>query len=268
MVSKRLGVIAGAGDLPAIVAGAAHAQGYAVISIALTEAVSASLAPLSTRLYQYGPGQVSRILHVLREEQITELLLIGKIDKRVLFDRFRLDLHALRFLFRLPNRDDDTLLSAVIHELEREGFQVLSPQQFLADRFPQKGVLTKRKPTQREWRDIEYGVTLAKEIGKLSIGQTIVVRDRVVLAVEALEGTDEVITRGCNLSKGKAVVVKVSRPHQDMRVDVPTVGLQTVERMKEGKATVLAIEAAKTLLVDPQAMIEKAEHAAISIVAV
>ncbi len=268
MSSKRLGLIAGEGNLPIVVAGVACERGYEVVSIALTEQIATPLGSLSARLYQFAPGQVSRILKTLREEKVRELLLIGKIDKRILFDRLRFDLRALRILLRLRKQDDDTLLSTLIHELEQEGFQVLSPRTFLADRFPAKGVLTTRQPTPREWQDIEYGMTMAKAIGQLSIGQTLVIRDRVVVAVEALEGTDETIKRGCTLAGEKAVVVKVSRPQQDMRLDVPTVGLRTVQCMADGKATVLAIEAEKTLLVDAEAMLTLAEQAGISIVAV
>ncbi|RMF90741.1 MAG: LpxI family protein [Nitrospinota bacterium] len=268
MAAKRLGLLAGGGELPLLVARAARAQGYSVVSIALTDTTPTALQGISERMYRLSPGQAHRILSTLRQERISEVLLIGKVNKEILFERFRFDLRALRLLFRLPNRDDDTILAAIVTELEGEGFHVLPPLHFLADQVPSKGVLTRRRPTRREWADIEYGVPLAREIGRLGIGQTIVVRDQMVLAVEALEGTDETIRRGCALGKEGAVVVKVSRPQQDLRLDMPTVGLQTIRCLAEGKAAALAIEAEKTLLVHGEEMLEEAERAGLSVVAV
>jgi hypothetical protein len=160
----------------------------------------------------------------------------------------RLDLRALRLLSRAPDYRDATLLQALVAELAREGLEVVAQTRVLGHLVTPEGVLGQRQPSSREWHDICYGFTQAKQLAALDIGQTIVVRRQTVLAVEAVEGTDAAIQRGCRLGRRGAVVVKVSRPQQDMRFDVPTVGPQTLQELIAGRATVLAVEAGTTLM--------------------
>jgi DUF1009 family protein len=198
---------------------------------------------------------------------VRDLVLIGKVSKDVLFRRWRLDNRAWRILRRAKSFQDDVLLAEIIREFASEGMRVVEQSYFLPDLCPKGGVLTRRRPTRREWQDIEYGFGAARSIGKLGIGQTIVVRHGTILAVEGMEGTDEAIMRGCRLAHEGAVVVKVSRPGQDLRLDIPTVGMKTLQVMREGRATVLAIEAGKTLVLGGEEFSRAADDASISVVA-
>jgi DUF1009 family protein len=242
-------------------------RGLEVVAIALCEPAYLRLHPLVQRLYSFGAGQGNKIVAALKHEGVRELVIIGRVSKEVLFQRWRFDSRALRVLSRARSFQDDALLAEVIREFESEGIQVVEQSHFIPERCPQGGVLTRRRPTRREWRDIEYGFSAARGIGRLGIGQTIVVKHGVVLAVEAMEGTDETIARGCRLAREGAVVVKVSRPGQDLRLDMPTVGLRTLAAMQAGKATVLAIEAGRTLVVEGDAFVQAADEAGISAVA-
>lgn len=262
-----VGLIAGEGELPTILARAMLSRGVDVAAIALSESIYGQLQPLVQRLYCFSAGQGNKIVEALQCEGVRDLVLIGKVSKDVLFRRWRFDSRAWRILRRAKSFQDDVLLSEIIRELESEGMRVVEQAYFLPDLCPKGGVLTRRRPTRREWQDIEYGFSTARSVGKLGIGQTIVVRHGTILAVEGMEGTDEAIIRGCRLAHDRAVVVKVSRPGQDTRVDMPTVGLATVQVMRQGRATALAIEAGKTLMLGGEDFLRAADAAGISVVA-
>jgi len=265
---KRLGLIAGRGELPVLVARAAKQKGIEIVTIAFTQEIAQRLLPYSKAVYNYGVGQAGKIIRTLKREGVEYVTILGKVDKSIIFNRFSLDWRALRSIGRIARRTDESLSSIIREELNKDGLQLLDQTFFLQDYLVKEGVLTSREPNQQEWLDIRFGYRLAKEIGRLEIGQTVVVKDGTILAVEAIEGTDEAIKRGCHWSNGNAVVVKVSRPQQDLQLDVPTIGSQTIEIMKAGKATVLALEARKTLIVDPPRVISLANDALISIVGI
>jgi DUF1009 family protein len=164
-------------------------------------------------------------------------------------------------------KKDDSILRAVAEELETEGITVRSSTLYLDDLLASAGVMTRRKPSKDEWKDITFGWHLAKEIGRLDIGQTVVVKDLAVLAVEAIEGTDEAIRRGGSLCREGAVVVKICKPQQDLRFDLPATGIRTISTMREVKAACLAVEAGKTIMMQKEALIAQAEEAGIAIVA-
>jgi UDP-2,3-diacylglucosamine hydrolase len=262
-----VGLVAGEGELPVILAREIHAHGFEVVAIALSEPIAQQLQPIVQRLYCFGAGQANKIIAALQREGVHDLVMIGKVSKAVLFHRWRFDSRAWRILRRASSFQDDALLVEIVREFESEGIHVVEPSRFLPDFCPQGGVLTRRRPTGREWQDIDYGFNAARSIGKLGIGQTIVVKHGAILAVEGMEGTDEAIARGCRLAHAGAVVVKVSRPGQDLRLDLPTVGLRTLAVMREGQATVLAIEAGKTVVMGGEAFARTAEDAGISVVA-
>ena len=266
-MAKCVGVIAGEGELPALLARAMLARGVDIVAIALSEPVYLQLQPLVQRLHCFGAGQGNRIIEALRREGVHDLVLIGKVSKDVLFRRWRFDSRAWRVLRRAKSFQDDALLAEIIREFESEGMRVVEQSHFLPDLCPKGGVLTRRRPTRREWQDINYGFSAARSVGTLGIGQTIVVKHGTILAVEGMEGTDEAIMRGCRLAHEGAVVVKVSRPGQDPRLDMPTVGLQTLQVMREGRASVLAIEAGKTIVVGDEEFPHAADDAGISVVA-
>jgi DUF1009 family protein len=262
-----VGLVAGEGELPAILARAMLAQGVDVVAIALSAPIYQRLQPLIRRLHCFGAGQGNKIIETLQREGVCNLVLIGKVSKNVLFQRWRFDSRTWRILRRAKSFQDDVLLAEIIREFESEGMRVIEPSHFLPDLCPKEGVLSRRRPTRREWQDIEYGFSAARHAGRLGIGQTVVVKHGTILAVEGMEGTDEAIARGCRLAHAGAVVVKVSRPGQDPRLDMPTVGLNTLQVMHDGRAAVLAIEAGKTIVVGGEAFPRAADAAGISVVA-
>jgi UDP-2,3-diacylglucosamine hydrolase len=266
-MADGVGLVAGEGELPTIVARAILARGLEVVAIALSDPVYRQLQPLVCRLHCFGPGQANKIIDALKGESVRDVVIIGKVSKAMLFHRWRFDSRAWRILRRVKSFRDDALMAEVICELESEGIRVVEQSRFIPDLCPTEGVLTQRRPTRREWQDIEYGFNAARRIGQLGIGQTVVVKRGTVLAVEGLEGTDEAVARGCRLAQAGAVVVKVSRPGQDLRLDMPTIGMKTLEVMREGQATALAIEAGKTIVVGGVAFTRAADDAGISIVA-
>jgi hypothetical protein len=191
----------------------------------------------------------------------------GKVSKTLLYkSKIMPDMRAMKLLFSLKDRKDDSILLAIARELDTEGIRLLEIPRFCSSLLMPEGILTKSKLSDNEWKDIQFGWSLAKEIGRLDIGQTVVVKNQAVMAIEAIEGTDEAIRRGGKLATDSAVVVKVSKPGQDMRFDVPTVGLQTLSVMKEVRARVLAVESLKSILLDKDRVLDESKKAGISIV--
>lgn len=261
-----VGLIAGGGPFPLLLAEAAGGQGYRVVAVAHRDETDPILARKVDEIVWVSLGQLGHIINALKQRGVRRAFMAGTISKGRMFSRIRPDLKGLSLVSRLAIFHDDGILRAVANELEKEGIEIISSTVFLPDLLAPAGCLTKRKPTRDEMADIQFGWRIAKEMGKLDIGQCVVVRRKTVLAVEAMEGTDETIRRGGGIAREKAVVVKVSKPRQDLRFDVPAVGLNTLSVMADVKATVLAVEAGKTLLFDRPAMIQYAEGAGISIV--
>jgi len=192
----------------------------------------------------------------------------GKITKTRMFNHLKPDARLLRVFEKTPIRNDDALLKALAGEFIAEGIHVCDSTTFLSGLLPKKGTLTKREPTEEEWLDIRYGHEIAKKIAGLDIGMTVVVKNRAILAVEAIEGTDEAILRGGKLGNGQVTVVKVARPQQDMRFDLPVIGIDTIRTLGEVKARCLAIEEEKTLLLDREESISLADAADMAIVVI
>ena len=194
--------------------------------------------------------------------------MLGKVTKELLFSgKVQPDAHTLQLIMSLPDRKDDTIMMMFVRELAKIGVQAFDQTALLHKLMPHRGTLTKREPTAAERADMEFGFVVARELGRLDIGQTVVVKHKAVMALEAIEGTDACIRRGGELARGGAVVAKVAKPQQDNRFDVPTVGLQTLQMMVDTQASALAIEADKTLLVDRDKVIALAEAHDITIVA-
>ena len=244
----HLGMIAGAGELPEIIARRAYAEGTPLPTVALSTHVAAQLTPYCPTLVYYGPGQLTKIIRTFQRHHVQQIVMVGKVEKRFLFENPRLDLRVLRGLSRMSDYRDVTLLRAIIAEFAEEGLEVIEQTRLLGHLVTPEGILGKQRPSQRAWDDICYGFARAKQLAALDIGQTIVVRRQIVLAVEALEGTDATIERGCQYGGRGTVVVKVSRPQQDMRFDVPAVGPHTLHRVIAGQGAVLAVEAETTLM--------------------
>jgi hypothetical protein len=265
---KKLGLIAGNGKFPLIFAGEAKRTGYSVIAVAHRGETDEAIAQAADEVTWVYVGQLGKMIRAFQRAGVTEAVMAGGIRKVKLFGNFRLDPRGARFLAKLKSREDDALLRGVADELAGEGIQILESTLCLSHIISSEGVLTRRAPRQEEWEDIRLGFQTAKEIGRLGIGQTVVVKNQVVLAVEAVEGSDAAIQRGGVLAKTGCVVVKVSKPQQDLRFDVPAVGVETVQRLHEVEAAVLAVEAGKTILLEKEDLLRQADSYGISVVGV
>ena len=273
-MSERLGLIAGNGRFPILLAQGARAAGVEVVAVGFRGETSPELAKYVTKLHWVGIARIGRWIRKLKEEGVTKAVMAGGVRKANMYTPWRLvrylpDLRTVRFWYRtLRDKKDYTILEGLADELARDGIELQNSLIYMNDHIAREGCLTKRKPTDAEWRDIEFGFRLAKEMARLQVGQTVVVKEQAVIAVEAIEGSDEAIKRGGKLGRGQIVVVKVSRPGQDLRFDVPTVGTNTIKTLKEAHASVLALEADLVLMLDKPAVIAAADRAGIAIVAV
>ncbi len=242
-------------------------MGYAVTAVGLEPLADRSLAGSVDEIHWINVGKLAAIIETLKKAGVSEAVMAGKVPKSLLYKgRITPDLRAIKVLLCLRDRKDDSILLAITRELEKDGIALLKTTDFTSRLLTPEGILTKKSPSEEEWKDIAFGWQVAKEIGKLDIGQTVVVKNRAVMSVEAIEGTDEAIRRGGAYAVEGAVVVKVSKPKQDMRFDVPVVGSDTLRTMIEVKARVLAVEAKKSILLDREQIIADAQKARITIV--
>ena len=266
---NKLAIVAGNGELTAILAKSASEQGFTTCAIAITEEAGYKLQDLCNKVYKYPPGQLSKILDLVKKEMIDQVVFIGKVPKLDLLRNIhKLDWMAIKNLHLLGNLNDDSIHNGIVTLLNKYNIKVLPQTMFLKHLFPEKEILSERKPTLEERVDIEYGLEVAKKVASLDIGQTVVVRNKMILAVEAIEGTDEAIKRGCQLAKNEVVVVKVAKPDQDERFDIPTIGEKTIETLKEYGGGVLAFEANKTIIIEKQKVIERANKLNICLLAI
>ncbi|MDR3592300.1 MAG: UDP-2,3-diacylglucosamine diphosphatase LpxI [Negativicutes bacterium] len=264
---KKIGLLAGVGRLPVEFARAASGMGITVIAVGVVPGVEAELAETAAKMYSIGAGELDKIIATLVEEGVAEVAMIGKVTKELMFGgAVVLDNRMQRLLAGLPDRSDDTIMLGVVKELAAAGIGVLDQTALIRQLMPGPGVLSRRQPTEAELADMEFGVAMAKQIGALDIGQTVVVKNRAVMAVEAIEGTDACIRRGAALGRGGVTVAKVAKPNQDLRFDVPSVGPDTIRAMVEGGAAALVIEAGKTLMVDRRNSLALADEHNITII--
>jgi DUF1009 family protein len=263
----KLGLIAGNGKFPFLVLEGAKRAGTPVAVAAIREETDPAIESLADRLTWVGIGQLGKMLRFFKDEGVDKAIMAGQVKHVQIFSRAIPDVRMLKMLLRLPRRNTDALIGAVANELASEGIELIDSTFFLKDQLPQPGTLTKRAPDERERSDVEYGLEIARGIAGMDLGQTIVVRDRACVAIEAMEGTDAVIRRAGELVRGRLTVVKIAKPDQDMRFDVPVVGVPTIESMKEAGATCICVNAGKTLMFDRDEMIALANKHRIAIVA-
>jgi DUF1009 family protein len=263
----RIGLIAGNGKFPFLVIEGAHKAGVSVAVAAIREETDPAIEKIADKLTWVGIGQLGKMLRFFKAEGVAQAIMAGQVKHVQIFSRAIPDVRMLKMLLRLPKRNTDALIGAVADELKTEGIELIDSTHFLQDQLPQPGTLSKREPDERERGDIEYGLEVAHEIARLDLGQTIVIRDRACVAIEAMEGTDAVIRRAGELVRGKLTVVKIAKPDQDMRFDVPVVGVPTIEAMIQSHATCLCLTAGKTLIFDREEMIKLANKHKIAIVA-
>ena len=264
--STGWGLIAGNGRFPFLVLEGARSQGIEMAVIALKEEASPELEKIAKRLHWVSLGELSKTIELMQQEGVTQAVMAGQVKHNKIFSTIRPDWKLAKLLFSLPRKNTDALIGAVARVLEEEGIHLVDSTLFLKPLVPEAGVLTRRAPNEHEAEDMAYGLGVARQIAGMDIGQTVVVADCACVAVEAMEGTDQTIARAARITGGKPlVVVKVSKPGQDMRFDVPVVGLPTIEQMRDAGATALAVDAGRTLLFDRAKLIELADAAGIAI---
>lgn len=267
-LEKKQGLIAGNGQLPVHLAKNAKENGFDIVAVSLSSDNRNELKKYCSKVYDCAPGEVLKIKNILMEEKIKQLTFIGKVSKSLVIKRPRFDSLAVEFLKQAKRLNDDAIMLFLVDELAKIGITVLDQTIFIKDLMVPRGVLGKLHPTEAQISDVEYGYKIAKEMGELDIGQSVVIKDRMIMAIEAIEGTDKCIKRGCKLGKNNSIIVKVSKPKQDKRFDIPAFGLNTLKNMKKYHAGLIAVEANETILVDKKQTIEFADKNNIVVMAV
>lgn len=266
---KKIGLFAGGGQMPIIFSDEARKKGTKVVAFAAKGITSSDLDKHVDKIYWLDASETGKLPFLFLTEKLRNFVMLGKIPKTIFFKKdFSESKEITSILSSSKNRLDDNLLRKTADMAKKFGINFLSPSDFLSELLPEKGTLTKREPTAGEWEDIEFGKKIAYSIGSLGIGQAVVVKNKDVIAVEAIEGTDETIKRAGKLAGSGTVCVKVIKPKQDPRFDIPTVGAETINSLIEVKASVLAIEAGKTFFVNQKESIALADRAGMAIVAI
>ena len=265
--AETVGMIAGGGQFPLLIADAARKQGVRIVAVAHYDETEASLSDKVDEIVWIKLGQLGQLIKAFKKNGVRNALMAGTITKKRMFE-MRPDLKGLAIMSKLAVFHDDDILRAVTKELAKEGVEIISSIRFLPELIAPEGCLTARRPNKAEKEDVNFGWRVAKEMGRLDIGQCVVVRKKTVLAIEAIDGTDATILRGGRLAKEKAVVVKVSKPGQDLRFDMPSVGLETIKAISKVKGSVLAVEAGYTLMFDKEEMVAQADRENISIISI
>jgi DUF1009 family protein len=246
----------------------AKENGFDVVCISLAKDNRSKLKKYCSKVYSCHPGEINKIEKIMTDEEIKQVTFLGKVHKRVLLQIYKFDERAVEILKTVKRLNDDEVMMLVVNEFEKHGINVLDQTIFIKNLMIPAGVLGKHKPTKEQMEDVNYGFWLAKEMGKVDVGQSVVIKDKMAMAVEAIEGTDVCIKRGAKLAKKEAVVVKVAKPKQDKRFDIPAVGLRTLKTMKRYKANLLAVEANETIIVDQENVIKYANDNNIVLMAV
>ncbi|HUQ34238.1 MAG TPA: UDP-2,3-diacylglucosamine diphosphatase LpxI [Pyrinomonadaceae bacterium] len=268
----RYGLIAGNGRFPFLVLEGARRAGVSMSVAAIREetddGIEEAVRSVGGRVVWVGIGQLGKMIRFFKREGVTQAIMAGQVKHVQIFSGSLPDVRMLKMLLRLPRRNTDALIGGVADELASEGIELIDSTYFLQDHLPQVGTLSRRAPDERERGDIEYGLEVAREIARLDLGQTIVVRARACVAIEAMEGTDATVRRAGEIARGRLTVIKVAKPDQDMRFDVPVVGVPTIETMIEAGATCLCLTAGKTLIFDREDMLKLADEKRITVIAV
>jgi len=262
----NFGLIAGNGKFPFLVIEEARKRGASLSVVAIKEETDKSIEAVAETVVWVGIGQLGKMISFFKKQAVTKAIMAGQVRHVQIFSGALPDLRMLRMLYNLPRRNTDSLIGGIADELGKDGIELIDSTYFMREYLTSEGILTKRQPDETERGNVEYGLRIAGEIARLDLGQTVVVRAKACVAVEAMEGTDATIKRAGDLAKGKLTVVKVSKPNQDMRFDVPVVGVPTIETMIDAGATCLCLTAGKTLIFDKAEMIRLADKHKISIV--
>lgn len=264
----KIGLIAGSGNFPLVLLKIITEHGDDVVGIGIKGNTDTVVATHFKKLYWVELGELENLISTLHENNVTEVIMAGKVAKTAMLNNFIPDKRAAKVLAALHDHSDMTLLKAIVTELNSEGINLIHPSRYLSPLLATTGVLTKRAPSKEEWNDVFFGYPLIKQIAGMDIGQSIVVKNKMVIAVEGMEGTDETIMRAGSLAKKGIVVIKVSRPNQDFRLDLPVAGPQTIKTLEKVKGGCLAVEAGFTVLLEREILLKKANSANIAVVGI
>lgn len=266
---EKIGLIAGNRKFPILFSQAAKQKGYYVAAVAIKGDTSRQLKKTTDKIYWLGLNEFSRLFDIFKSEGITKLVMAGQISPARLFSKeVNKDPQLRELLSNIKDKRADTIFAAIADKLSAAGFELLDSTIFIQDLLPKKGTLTIKQPSVQVLEDARFGFDLAKQVGNLDIGQTVAIKNKAIVAVEALEGTDNLIRRAGRIGRGGITVVKVSKPKQDSRFDVPVVGLNTIKNLIRAHAACLAIEAGKTLFIDREKSVNLADKKGLVIVAV
>ncbi len=264
----KFGLIAGNGRFPFLVVEGARKAGASLAVVAIKEETDKSIEEIAEKVLWVGIGQLGKMISFFKKEGVEKAIMAGQVKHVQIFSGAFPDWRMAKMLYNLPRRNTDSLIGGIAGELAKDGIELIDSTYFIQDQLAAAGVLSKRQPSEIEQGNIEYGLHIAGEIARLDLGQTIVVRAKACVAIEAMEGTDATIRRAGTLAKGKLTVIKVAKPDQDMRFDVPVVGVPTVRTMIEAGATCLCLTPNKTLIFDKEEMLRLANEHKICVVAV
>lgn len=263
----KFGMIAGNGSFPFLVLEGARRAGASLSVVAIREETDKRIEEVADKVVWVGIGQLGKMISFFKKEGVEKAIMAGQVKHVQIFSGALPDLRMIKMLWNLPQRNTDALIGGVADEMAKEGIELIDSTYFIKDQLAEEGVMTRRKPDQNERGNIEYGLKIANEIARLDLGQTIVVRAKACVAIEAMEGTDACVKRAGELAKGKLTVVKVAKPNQDMRFDVPVVGVPTIRVMVEAGATCLCLTPDKTLMFEKEEMLRLADEHKICVVA-
>lgn len=268
MLENKQGLLAGDGILPVEMARHAKENGFEVICVSFANDNLKELKKYCSKVYSCHPGELGKIEKIFVDNEIKQVTFLGKVHKRVLLKLHKFDKRAIELLKSIKRLNDDEVMLLIVREFEKHNITVLDQTIFIKNLMIPSGVLGKYKPTEEQMADVNYGFWLAKEMGKVDVGQSVVIKDKMAMAVEALEGTDKCIRRGAKMARKNAVVVKVAKPSQDKRFDIPAIGLRTLQTMKKYRASLIAVEANETIIVNQEEVIKYANKHKIVIMAV
>lgn len=264
---KSIGMIAGNGRFPFLVAQEIRKQGDRVVTVALKEEADKEIETVCDETVWLSVGKIQKIIDAFKERNVDTAIMVGQVKHAKIYSAITMDLRALKIMTSLVNKKTDTILTAVVKEFEKDGIKFLPSHIYLKHLIAEKGLVVGTKLNSDESKDMEFGFKIAKGIAGLDIGQTVVVKDKSVLAVESIEGTDECIKRAYSLGGENAIVVKVAKPNQDFRFDVPVIGTRTIDTLKNNKIRAMIIEAGSTLILDKDDVIKKAKESNVTIIA-
>jgi DUF1009 family protein len=265
---ENIGLIAGNNRFPFLVAKEIKNNGDRIICIALKEEASPKLEEICDKIYWFSIGKFQKIINALKSENVRTVIMAGQVKHSIIYSAISMDWRAVKVMGSLVNKKTDTILKTIANEFEKDGMRLMPSHTYLTSLLAPKGLISGKKLSSSENKDVEFGYKIAKALAGFDIGQTVAVKDRSVLAVESIEGTNECIKRAYKLGGENSIVVKVAKPNQDFRFDVPVIGADTIDILKENKVRLVAIEAGLTLMLDKDEVIEKAKISGVTILGI